>query len=63
MLIDCDTCAVRGLGCGECVIADLLGTPELDQDEWRALGVLADAGLIPPVRVRAPGVGRTERAS
>lgn len=63
MLIDCDACAARGLGCGECVIADLLGRPELDEDEWRALGVLADAGLIPPVRASGPGVRRAERAS
>jgi hypothetical protein len=33
MIIDCDTCAVRGLACGDCVIGVLLSTPaELVQD-------------------------------
>ncbi|MGI5129313.1 hypothetical protein ACQEVB_21080 [Pseudonocardia sp. CA-107938] len=27
MIIDCDTCAVRGLACGDCVIGVLLSTP------------------------------------
>lgn len=48
MLIECDTCKVRGLGCGECVVAELFGEPALDAAERRALTVLADAGLISP---------------
>ena len=27
MIIDCDTCAVRGDACGDCVVGVLLGTP------------------------------------
>ena len=27
MLIDCDTCTVRGQGCGDCVVTVLLGAP------------------------------------
>lgn len=27
MLIDCDTCTVRGAGCGDCVVTVLLGAP------------------------------------
>jgi hypothetical protein len=27
MLIDCDTCTVRGTGCGDCVVTVLLGAP------------------------------------
>jgi hypothetical protein len=27
MLIDCDTCAVRGPACGDCVVTFLLATP------------------------------------
>lgn len=27
MLIDCDTCAVRGQGCDDCVVTVLLGAP------------------------------------
>ncbi len=28
MIIDCDTCEVRGSACGDCVIGVLLGAPE-----------------------------------
>lgn len=27
MLIDCDTCTVRGVGCADCVVTVLLGAP------------------------------------
>jgi hypothetical protein len=54
-VIDCDRCSVRGIGCGDCVVTVLLGGPpygvELDPVEERALGVLADAGLVPPLRM------------
>lgn len=55
MQIDCDTCAVRGPACGGCVVTVLLGsTPdgvEWDDTERAALGVLADSGLVPPLRM------------
>ena len=55
MLIDCDRCTVRGLACGDCVVTVLLGsTPEgveWDETERAALGVLADSGLVPPLRL------------
>lgn len=55
MHIDCDTCAVRGPACGGCVVTVLLGsTPdgvEWDETERAALGVLADSGLVPPLRM------------
>ena len=52
MIIDCDGCGVRGDACGDCVVAVLLGAPpDLQADEQRALGVLADAGLVPPLRL------------
>ncbi len=101
MLIDCDTCTVRGEGCGHCVVSVLLGAPpgscgsaptvvplgrrsarpaqpvlpglgaalgdalvsgptrqgrvlEFDDVERRALFVLAEVGLVPPLRHRAP---------
>jgi len=57
MLIDCDGCAVRGPGCPDCVISVLLGAPpqgvELDEVECQALAVLADGGLVPPLRLMA----------
>ncbi len=55
MLIDCDGCAVRGPGCPDCVVTVLLGAApngvELDEVERRALAVLADGGLVPPLRL------------
>jgi hypothetical protein len=56
MLIDCDTCKVRGQACGGCVVNLLFGQaaptadPEADvgsgdEAERRALQVLADAGF------------------
>lgn len=52
--IDCDTCKVRGLACHDCVVTVLLGPPPelaFDEDECRALNVLADSGLVPPLRM------------
>ncbi|GAA4546098.1 hypothetical protein [Pseudonocardia xishanensis] len=67
MIVDCDSCEVRGAACGECVIGVLLGVPEvpkagepspsgapqvqLDAAERRALAILADQGLVPRLRV------------
>ncbi len=57
MLIDCDSCAVRGLACGDCVVTVLLGVSpagvELDAAEQAAISVLADQGLVPPLRLVA----------
>ena len=74
MLIDCDTCAVRGPACGDCVVTVLLGAPpartgdgvELDGAEQTALAVLAGSGLVPPLRlapVRAEPAGPDRRAA
>lgn len=70
MIIDCDSCQVRGAACGDCVIGVLMGAPaaadgvpevppgapivQLDAPEQRALAVLADQGLIPRLRLVAP---------
>jgi hypothetical protein len=55
VLIDCDTCEVRGDACPECVISVLLGAPpgavEIDPEEQHALEVLAECGLVPPLRL------------
>lgn len=55
--IDCDTCVVRGPACSDCVVTVLLGPPPelgFDDDEQRALNVLAGSGLVPPLRMVAP---------
>ncbi len=61
MMIDCGRCEMRGTGCPDCVVTFLeprtangfcpdnpayLGEPEV-----KALRVLADAGLVPPLRL------------
>jgi hypothetical protein len=55
LLIDCDTCRARGVGCGDCVMTVLLGGPPagvtLNDEERRAVDVLAAAGLVPPLRL------------
>jgi hypothetical protein len=58
MLIDCDTCIARDHACGDCVVPVLLGlkptAPEpldLDAAEEAAIGSLAEAGLVPPLRL------------
>ena len=53
-VVDCDGCAVRGLACDDCVVSVLLGPPperRWDDDELSALGALAGAGLVPPLRL------------
>ena len=66
MLIDCDTCAVRDLQCGDCVMTVLLGqvplSPpgvfEVNDGEAEALDALAAAGLVPALRL-VPRVSRS----
>ncbi len=64
MIIDCETCVMRDLACGDCVVSVLLGPPGavgqgFDPEERAALGVLAECGLVPPLRlVAAPEPGR-----
>lgn len=69
MLIDCDTCQVRGIGCGDCVVSVILGGPpdgvELDETERAALDVLAQAGMVPRLQLvtdqRETAAGRPGR--
>jgi hypothetical protein len=66
MIIDCDTCSGQGVHCHDCVISVLLNAPpqqvQLDSDEQIALVRLADAGLVPPLRlVAGPGEDGAER--
>lgn len=58
MLIDCDTCIAQGPACRDCVVPVLLdltaGPParvDLDDAEQAAIGSLAQAGLVPPLRL------------
>lgn len=56
MTIDCDDCALDGTdACGDCVVTFILGAAdgslEIDEHEASALDNLADAGLVPPLRL------------
>lgn len=58
MLIDCDTCLVRDTdACDDCLVTVLFsaGTLEVDPAEELALANLADAGLVPRLRLVQPG--------
>ena len=66
MLIDCESCLMDGTdACGECVVPVLLGEGpmELDPVEQRALGTLADAGLVPRLRLIVDDEGDAPRAA
>jgi hypothetical protein len=55
MIIDCETCRVRDVACPDCVVTALLGTAgssvDFDEPEYRAVGALANEGLVPPLRL------------
>jgi hypothetical protein len=54
MIIDCDSCVVRGLACGDCVVSVLLGAPpnvEIDAFEQAAIDTLGRAGIVPRLRL------------
>lgn len=56
MIIDCDLCTMRDIACTDCVVSVLLGPPGavqdgFDEEERVALDVLAESGLVPPLRL------------
>lgn len=56
MLIDCNECAMQHTSaCEDCVVThllqDLLGPIEIDPERSAALEVLADAGLVPGLKL------------
>jgi hypothetical protein len=57
VLIDCDACVMKGPGCRDCVVSVVLGMPpeqsslRIDDEELAALDVLAQSGLVPPLRL------------
>ncbi|MGV8978716.1 MAG: hypothetical protein ACOH17_11780 [Cellulomonas sp.] len=70
MIIDCDSCTVRGAACADCVVSFLTvpvragaagptATAPIDLDvaERGAIGVLAASGLVPPLRLERASRG------
>jgi hypothetical protein len=55
VLIDCETCRVRDIACGDCVVTVLLEksavSVDFDDAEHLAVGALAEQGLVPPLRL------------
>ena len=60
MIIDCGSCAAAGPACDDCMVSVLLGMPEsgapegpvaVADEHTAALAVLADSGLVPPLRL------------
>lgn len=55
-VLDCSDCVGReSAACDDCVVKFVLdcaddGTVAVDHEDLRAIGVLADAGLVPRVR-------------
>jgi hypothetical protein len=63
LVIDCDSCQMRDITCGDCVISFLIGPPQprssqvtLEESEAQAIAALAGGGLVPPLRVVPPPV-------
>ena len=65
MLIDCQTCVVRDIECGDCVVTALLGPmPTSIEQDAPVLQVLADAGLVKPLRlIKGSGLSGSEANS
>lgn len=65
MLIDCDSCAVRGAACQGCLVTALFDAPAgvdgLDADELRAIEVFARAGFDVEVVSQQPAPLRMVR--
>jgi hypothetical protein len=58
MGVDCGRCDMRGIACQDCVVAVLAprnAARHLEAEELRALSVLADAGMVPPLRLSVSG--------
>lgn len=59
MIINCDTCVMRDIACGDCVVSVLLNiepapgkNAELTNRDEAAINLLAIAGLVPPLRFK-----------
>lgn len=60
MIINCQTCVMREIACGDCVISVLLEVKplpgknaEFTKGDEVAINLLSNAGLVPPLRFKA----------
>jgi hypothetical protein len=56
--IDCAGCPARGEACDDCLVSVLLGPPQIDEAATAAIAVLAERGLVPPLRDPRGGSAR-----
>lgn len=64
MIITCDSCAVRDIGCNDCVLTFLLSTPQSNQSgetceipdtTAEVIDLLSSRGLVRPLRYNSAG--------
>jgi hypothetical protein len=61
MIINCQTCTMRAIACGDCVVSFFLDTPEVQPDREitpatvAALELLATNELVKPLRFVSGG--------
>lgn len=51
MIIDCGTCAVAGLACGDCVVSVLLGMPEVSDRPSDTMRDMPESTVLPLMHV------------
>lgn len=51
MIIDCGTCAVAGLACGDCVVSVLLGMPEVIDRPSDTMRNIPESAVLPLMHV------------
>jgi hypothetical protein len=61
MMIDCQTCTMRDISCGDCVVSVLLNitaapASEISSNQISALSVLSDKGLVTPLRYESAAI-------
>lgn len=65
VIVDCDRCALRRIACSDCAIGALVGGARpvhWDETELRAVELLADAGLVPKLRLTPVAAPEREAA-
>ncbi|MFA7322991.1 MAG: hypothetical protein WC005_01405 [Candidatus Nanopelagicales bacterium] len=72
MIIDCEQCTAVPAACGDCVVSVLIGMPDstshlaipvIADEHVAAVTVLAESGLIPPLRLVNGGGSDPRRVS
>jgi hypothetical protein len=64
--VDCRRCLLRDIACSGCVMSVLIGAPptvEWDHTERRAIDLLADAGMVPRLRLVPAREGSRDKAA